>query len=186
MQIDWNLVKEIIIVVVSLVIGGFVKQWFERKPRVVYFVSHASSFRLKDIERDEDLWSNTHSIILRNTGRRTAKNVRISHRDQSIQFNIFPSIRYEVSNLPDGGAEIVIGQLVPKEVIEISYLYFPPLTYLNVMGEIKHDEGFAQLQPVLFQRQFPKALNIIVGILTLLGAITLIYFVITGFLGLFA
>ncbi len=180
MQIDWTLVKQIVIGTILFVIGGFVARLFERKPRVIYFVSQASGFCQRNAELDEEIWSFSHSIVLQNVGRRTAKNIRISHPVWPIQFNISLSTRYEVSSLPDQGAEIIINQLVPREQVTISYLYAPPLTYQYIISEVKHDEGFARPQRVLLQRQFPKSVSLMLNILMLLGAITFIYFVILG------
>ncbi len=180
MRIDWTLAVQVVGGTILLVIGGFLTRLFERKPHVIYFISHASGFRQRNTELGEEFWIFAHSIVLRNTGRRTAKNVRIGHRILPDQFNVFPSTDYEINHLPDGGDEIIIDQLVPREQVTISYLYSPPLTYQDIIGEVKHDDGFARLHQVLLQRQYPKSLNIVAGILTLLGAITLIYFVIAG------
>ena len=67
----------------------------------------------------------THSVVLRNSGRRPATNVRLAH-PYLPDFNVFPSVGYRVENLPGGGREIVMPTLVPNEQVTISYLYFPP------------------------------------------------------------
>lgn len=114
------------------------------------------------------------SFIVRNTGRKPATNVRLGHNILP-NFQMYPLVRYEVSDLPDGGKEIVIPTLVPKEQISISYLYNPPTTWNQVNTHIKSDEGFAKVIPVLLAQQFPKWLIRVIYILLLIGSVALIY-----------
>ena len=56
-------------------------------------------------------------------------------------FQLYPSIAYQVVDLPDGAKEILIPTMVPGEQLTISYLYGPPLTYAGVNAGIRSDEG---------------------------------------------
>ena len=57
------------------------------------------------------------------------------------------------------------------------YLYFPPLTANQINAGIKSDEGFAHQILVLLQRQYPKWWNRTVGVLTLIGVISVVYLI---------
>ena len=113
-------------------------------------------------------------MILRNTGRQNATNVRVHHAILT-DFNIWPQLVYHVEVLQDGSKDIVIPNLVPGEQITISYLYFPPVTFDQINAGIKCDRGFAHQIPVLLQRQYPRWVNRTAAILMLIGIITSLY-----------
>ena len=117
---------------------------------------------------------NTHSVVIRNVGRRAATNVRLSHTVLP-DFNIWPAVEYKVRKVPDSGPDIVLPTVVPSEHLTISYLYFPPVTYANVNAGVRCDEGLATPIPVLLQRQYPAWYAVAAGILMIVGMATLIY-----------
>ena len=84
-------------------------------------------------------------------------------------------MQYDVLELEEGAKEIVFPALVPSEQVTVSYLYFPPMTYGHVNTYVKSDEGMAKVLTVLLQRQFPKWVNWIIGILLLVGIVTVLY-----------
>ena len=98
-------------------------------------------------------------------------------------FNVWPEVAYTVEVLPGGGSDISIPNLVPREEVTISYLYFPPVTVDQINAAITSNEGFAQQIPVLLERQYPTWLNVTVGILMLIGIIAVLYL---GYLGVAA
>ena len=174
MAIDWNVVATISAPILALFVGVWVNRRFENRPVLISYFGHVASF-IRNPEGGNPFHVNTHTVVLRNTGRRNATNVRLHHINLP-DFNIWPSIVFYVDQLPDGSKDIVIPNIVPNEEITISYLYFPPLTFAQVNAGIKSDQGFAHQIKVLLQRQFPGWLNIIATILMLIGLVTVIYF----------
>ena len=116
----------------------------------------------------------THAVVLRNTGRRSATNIRLTHMVLP-DFNIWPALMHSVETLPTGERDIVIPTLVPGQEVTISYLYFPPLTVAQINAGIRHDQGFAQAIPVLLQRQYPRWFNNTAVIFMLVGVIASLY-----------
>lgn len=98
----------------------------------------------------------SHGLVIRNVGKQTAKNVRISHSVSRTPHQVFPNVKYEISDLPTGGWEILIPTIVPNEQIQISYLYLPPLTVQNFNTTAKSDDAFAQALNVLPTPQPPR------------------------------
>ncbi|HKT24314.1 MAG TPA: hypothetical protein VJR04_06905 [Terriglobales bacterium] len=182
-RIDWTAVATIAAPVVTLFLGGWVNRWFENRPILISYFSHVSSFRTTPPDGSAPVVVNTHSVVLRNTGRRAATNVRLRHIVLP-DFNIWPGLLHHVDTLLDGSKEIVIPTLVPSEQITISYLYFPPLTVAQVNGGIKSDQGFAHQIPVLLQRQYPKWFNILAIALFLFGLSFALYLAYEGVLHL--
>ena len=86
----------------------------------------------------------THSIIISNTGSKPIKNVRLGHNILPENIDIYPSINYKIVEMNDKSKEIIFLKLVRREIVTISYLYFPPLTFKNINTYIKSDSGYAK------------------------------------------
>jgi hypothetical protein len=103
-MIDWNVVATIAAPIVALVIGALLNHLLESRPKVSVYLAHASAFRVnRPGQASVDI--HTHSVVLTNSGRRVATNVRLGH-NQLPDFQVFPDIEYHVVTLPGGGQEI--------------------------------------------------------------------------------
>jgi hypothetical protein len=173
MNIDRMVVATFASPMIALFVGVWVNRRFENRPLLQAYFGHVSAFT--HTASGQSFTIHTHTVVLRNSGRRAATNVRLHHTVLP-DFNIWPTIVHHVENLTDSSADIVIPTLVPSEVITISYLYFPPVTVAQVNAGIKSDQGFAQAVPVLLQRQYPRWFNVTVALLMLIGLVTLLYF----------
>ncbi len=178
MAIDWNAVATIAAPVIALFVGVWVNRRFENRPVLISYFSHVSTFRYTP-PGGEPVQVNTHSVVLRNTGRQRATNVRLHHANLT-DFNIWPAVVHNIEALPNGSKDIVIPTLVPGEEITVSYLYFPPVIAGQVNAGIKSDQGFANQITVLLQRQYPPWFNRTVVALFLLGIITACYLIYGG------
>lgn len=173
MAIDWNAVATIAAPVIALFLGVWVNRRFESRPVLISYFSHVSAFRYVP-SGGQPMGINTHSVVLRNTGRVSATGIRIHHNTLP-DFNIWPTVVHTVETLSDGTQDIVIPALVPGEQITISYLYFHPVTVDRVNAGIKSDQGFSQQISVLLQRQFPRWVRVVVGTLMVAGLVAIIY-----------
>lgn len=174
MNIDWTLVVKIAGPVETLVLGALINRYFERQPRLITYYGHTSAFRLRTLEQPEVY---THSIVIRNTGRKSANNVAVGHNVFPRDYQIFPAITHEIRKVPDTGDEIFIPSLVPGEQITISYLYWPPLTYDHINTYVKSD-GFAKVLRVIPTPQPSRSMQIGTWAFVMVGVITTIYFLI--------
>ncbi len=172
-MVDWQIFATVAAPVIALFLGVWVNRRFENRPVVLTHWGHVSAFK---IQKDDGTTGtvHTHSVVIRNAGRRAATNVRLSHTILP-DFNILPAVEYEVRSVPNAGSDIVIPTLVPGESLTISYLYFPPVTYAGVNAGVKYDEGFATPIPVLLQQQYPTRYKAILGVLMILGVAALVY-----------
>jgi hypothetical protein len=179
MIVDWNLVTNIAVPVGTLLLGIWLDRRFELRPRLVTYYGHVAAFSVDQPHGQPPLAVHTHSVVLRNTGRRSATDVRIRHQplQRFPHFVIWPHLQHHVEDVPGGGREIVIPILVPNEEITISYLYFPPTTVAHVHAGIRSAEGFARAIPVLLQRQFPRWVNRVAWLVVVVGVMTIIYLV---------
>lgn len=176
MNIDWDIVLRIVVPIITLVIAAILNHILTRRPRLIAYWGHVAAFKSGAGTEDEiNLF--THTIVVRNAGRKPAKNVRLDHAHLP-DFQVSPSIEYNVQELTGGGKEIVFPLLVPGEQITLSYLYFPPTIYSDINRNIKSDEGFGKVVKMLLTEQRSKWYNYTRLMFMGLGAITLIYLII--------
>lgn len=178
MEVDWNLVLDIGMPVFMIFIGVAIDRFWAEKPKLVSHLGFISSHNVKSSDPNKpDTIVNTHSVILRNIGRKTAKNVRLGHTFLP-DIRIYPDIDYSINDLPGGGKEIVFPSIVPKKEVTISYLYFPPDLWNQINTHIESDEGPVKVVNVLLQAQLkPWQRRIVIGLFGL-GCIFVIYIVI--------
>jgi hypothetical protein len=171
---DWMLVATIAVPFITLVLGAALDRALERRPKLVAYFAHASVFNLRhDPEHPQTI--HTHSIVIRNVGRRPATSIRVCHVYLPVNINVYPDSAYEVHPLPGGGSEMVFQSLVPGEQITISYLYFPPLLFNQIHCGIKHADGFARELTVLPTPQLAPWRAWVYLSLMILGGIALLY-----------
>lgn len=169
----------IIAPIATLFIGVAINRFLEDRPRVITYISNTFGISITPPDSGGKTFHvNSHSITIRNTGRKVAKNVRIAHNVLPDFQVLPPGTHYEVLTSPDGKKEIRFDSLVPKEQVIINYLYYPPLTVVNVNTTEKFDDGFAKRLPVLLTRQYSKRFNFFAATMFLIGIATTIYWII--------
>lgn len=173
-KIDWNIVAAFASPIIALLAGIFIDRWFRERPRLMTYLGHASAFKVR-LEDGVAFDVHTHAIVIRNTGRRVANNVRISHGVFPPNVTVFPAIDYRIVELPDGGKDLVLSAIVPGEQITVTYLYYPPVTWAQVNTFVKFDEGYARTVTAIPSVQQPSWLRLTTGALALVGALTLLY-----------
>jgi hypothetical protein len=166
--------------VITLLLGAIIKYYTEEKSKIISYFGHISAFTLQNDQKSEVY---SHSIIVSNAGRKSAKNVRVCHQVLppnilTPNININPSIQYSIERNPEGAIEIVIPILVPKEQVTISYLYFPPLTVGQINSYTKSDDGLAKIINVIPTPQPSKILRVIVWLLMFVGGSFTLYWII--------
>ena len=175
MDIDIEIVAKILAPIITSIIVALIKHYSAGRAHVVSFIGHISAFKLKG-QTPTDVF--THSVVVRNTGRKTAQNVRLGHDYLPDNITVHPSVQYSIEHNPEGKAEIVLPQLVPKEQVTISYLYFPPVTWNQIHAYTKSDEGYADIINVIPTAQPSILIKLIVWALMFIGSSFIIYWAI--------
>lgn len=174
MSIDIDVVGKLLAPIITAVVGFITKRYFEARPKLITYLVHASAIPLEDEKKTS---VNTHSIVVRNSGKSTAHNVRIGHNFLPA-FQIHPQLAHEVVRGTNNSAEIIIPTLVPGEQINISYLYFPPDVWSQVHSYCKSDEMTAKYINIIPTAQPNKLQLAAVWSLLFIGASTLVYWAI--------
>jgi hypothetical protein len=174
-QIDWMLLATIASPLLAVLLGAWLNHIITGRPRLLSYLVHASAITTRRQPGGvEPMTVFTHSIVVRNTSRQNANNVRLGHCVLP-DFTIYPSISYQVVQLPDGSMEILIPKLVRSEQVTVSYLYFPPITWDKINLYTKSDEGFAKIVSVLPTPPAPRSLVLAVWSLAFIGFCVLAY-----------
>eukprot|EP01136_Pigoraptor_vietnamica_P045046 Opistho-1_new@22547 len=183
-QIDYDALVKLLAPLLVALAGAWAKRRFEGKPKLVTYVVHAASNPLPlagpppegqpALANAPPQAINTHAIVVRNAGRKTAHSVRIDHAFFPFSYSVFPPIHHTLARQGEG-AEILIPVLVPGEQITVSYLYFPPVTWDRVNGWVKCDEGMARAVTAIPSTPPPRAVIWVLGLFTFVGASVFLY-----------
>ena len=171
-EINWDVALRIGVPILTLVIGAALTRYLERRPRLVAYYGQVSQFTMTT---PSQAVVNTHAVVIKNTGRKSATNVQVMHRQLPDNYNVNPAMQHTVEQLKGGGAAIVFPSLRPKEEVWISYLYVPPMTYADINTQVKHDAGFAKIINVFLAPKYPKWVNRIIAGVFLLGVVAGVY-----------
>ncbi|WP_158677576.1 hypothetical protein [Chromobacterium vaccinii] len=174
MQIPFDVIAKLLAPIATAIITALTRYYLEARPKLVHYLVHTSAITLPGENKTQ---VNTHSIIVRNTGKRTANNVRIGHYFLPESYQVFPPLSHQINRSESGEAEIVIPTLVPNEQVQISYLYFPPILWSQINCYTKSDEGLGKAVNTTPQIQPSKATTTIVWALIFIGSSTTLYWV---------
>lgn len=180
MDITLEAVVKVAAPFLTAVFGLLAKIYLDAKPKLVCYMIQAFAIPTRN-QNDLDgqpITVHTHIIAIRNSGKKSATNVRIGHQSLP-DFQIHPPLIHEVTRNPDNTGEILIPTLVPGEQIFIGYLYFPPLTYQNINSYCKSDEVLAKVLNVVPMVPFGKTQLLILWSLVFIGTSSTVYFLLT-------
>lgn len=175
MGINWTIIAGIVIPLVAAVLGAAAARWWERRPRVIAYLAHATGCRVKPQE-GEPFYVNVHTVVLRNDGSRAATNVRLGHQPFLFSYHVQPTHQYDERRLSDGGLEIVFPSFPPKRIINITYLY-SGVTWDRINTHLESDEGPVTVQNVMPTRRFSKRTYEVLTFVFLCGVVSITYIV---------
>ena len=177
MTIDWKVFLQIASSIIAVCVGAILNKYLSKREKLVAYYGHIASHAINSVVGGSEVTQiNTHAVVIRNNGNKTATNVRVSHNVLP-NIIIYPETNYEVKGLPSGGKELIIPRITPKKEFTISYLYFPPITYNDIISSIESDAGAAKIINVRLQQIFPLWFNALCISAMMLGLIAFIYIV---------
>lgn len=173
-----ELIWKLVFALAGPLIAIFWQRAMERRPKLMVYVLDSSAHLVKST--NPPLVVHTHSLVVLNAGNQAAKNVRITHKVSNFDYTLPSHVNYTAAATPQGGLEILLLTLAPKEQLVISYIYTPPITVNNIVGPVKSDEGFARA-PIGFPvPPASRRVQIVGAILVLAGAAAISYLIGVG------
>lgn len=152
------------------------KRHFEEKPKLITYIIHADAVSVGGDANSSESIVNTHVVVVRNAGKKAAKNVRIGHYELPPGFKVSPPLAYSIARPPTGkAAEILIPTLSPNDQVVITYMYLPPLTWNQISAYAKSDEGSARGVKVISTPRPPKYAVGFLLFMAFIGASTVTY-----------
>lgn len=174
-SVDADSLVKVLSAVVTALVGFAWKRYMEARPKVVQFFVHSGAVSIPAASPAPGQPTptagivHTHALVIRNTGAKSATNLRVGHH-RLPPFSIAPPVKYTTN-----GTEILIPNLVPGEALTLTYVYGPDLTWDQVHAYTKTDEMLVQHLRVQPQPMPSKSVLIFVGILMFTGAATIVY-----------
>ena len=173
MQINWPVVATIASPIVAGIIVVYISRAVESRPNLLTWLVTASTVTIRT-EQNQNIPINSHSIVVRNAGRRPAHNVSLIHALLP-HYSVHPGLWHQRRDTPSGGGEILFPTLAPNEQVTVTYLYFPPLTWAQVNQVTRSDEGPARVLNVIPSIQYPRWAIEVLRVLLVIGLVTSVY-----------
>lgn len=175
--VDFDAVIKLLSPLLVALIGSIAKRYFEGKPRLITYLVHSVAHPMPPDPTTGQTPGpvHTHTIVVMNTGKKSAHNVRIDHAVFPLSYAVNPPVNHTVTHGQGGSAEVLIPVLVPNEQVSVSYLYFPPLTWSQISGWVKCDEGMAKVIQVIPSTPPHWPIRWLLWTLTFVGASTVVY-----------
>lgn len=104
---------------ILLFLGGWFNYLWERRPLLITHYGHVSGFWVTP-PGGQAVAVHTHSVVVRNAGRRSATNVRLRHHVLPNDYSLWPEMEHRVEEVAHGARELIIPTLVPGEQVTIS------------------------------------------------------------------
>jgi len=192
-SLDFDTLIKILSPILVAIVGAVAKHIIEGKPRLILYLVHATAHPMPPppasntttTESDDKAaatgppapvrFVHTHAIVVQNTGKKTAHNVRINHAIFPLSYQLYPAVSHTVTGGSGASAEICIPVLVPSEQVSISYLYFPPLIWDQIVSSVKCDEMLAKVIQTIPTAPPSRAIRWLFWVVLFIGASTVTY-----------
>lgn len=162
--------------IATIVVGlltGYLAQFLQPRSKLLYWSPHNFLFNLKN----EGVALQTNALTIQNVGRLAAEDIEIIHKQRPDFFELYPSVEYQEATNPNGEHIIKIKSLGQKDWVVVQMLSYktPP-----IFNNIRWKNGQAKWVPIQPQRIFPKWFLVSFNAVALVGAGTIVYWLLRG------
>lgn len=164
-----NHASEILVAVITWIIVRLLDYRFAKRSKVFFFYTNAAQFHIP-VANQPGVTAHTITLALWNTGRAVAEKVRIVHYLLPNHYQVWPPMATVVNVLPSGHRELELPQILPNQIVYVSYLDFVALT-AQMITQIEAKDHMAAPMPFQFTRVFPPWVNRALLGLVILGLV---------------
>jgi len=157
-------------IIVSLLIGYF-SQFLKPRSKLQCWSPHNFIFNLQN----ENVVLQSNSLTIQNVGREPAEDVEIIHKKRPDFFELFPSVEFQETTNSNGEHVIKLKTLGPKEWVMVQLLSYKNLP---VLANVRWRHGQAKPVQIQPQRVWPRWWNNVLTTVLLIGAGTIVYWII--------
>ena len=157
-------------------LAALIKYLLRPKSRLIYSRPHGFTFFLKN-ENGTSFNVSTSSIWVTNAGREPANEVEVTFNYPPQIYSVWPARNHEEIKAPDDRYTLKFANIAPKEFFQIELLV--TAAALPEVINFRSKEGVASNIMMIPMRVYPKAMNMLLGFLVLVGATTLVYLVLS-------
>lgn len=170
---DWisSHASEILVAVITAVIIKSIDYLLAKRSKMFFFFTNAAQFHIpipNQPQNQPPVMAHTITLALWNNGRAVAEKVRIVHYRLPNLYQVWPPLATKATTLPSGHVELELPQILPNQIVYVSYLDFVPITADTLITQIEAKDHKANAMQFQFSRLFPRWVNY-----TLLGLTTL-------------
>jgi hypothetical protein len=143
-----NHASEIAVAIIVVVATKTIDYFFAKRPKVVAFFTHGAQFAFtqQNAQNPVQGYVNTMALALQNTGRAPAEEIKIVHRRQPTNYQVYPPTNSSMGQLPNGEWELRIPTILPKQVVFVSYLDGLPLDASFITYMATNDRTIRSIQ----------------------------------------
>jgi hypothetical protein len=178
---DWinRHASEILVAIITAVIIKVIDYLLAKRSKLFFFYTNAAQFHIP-VPGQQGPTAHTITLALWNNGRAVAEKVRIVHFRLPNHYQVWPPLATTTNVLQSGHIELQLPQILPNQIVFVSYFDFVPLT-AQIIAQIEAKDHAAKPMQFQFTRVFPPWVNGALFGLVLLGiAVTLRYMYFAG------
>jgi hypothetical protein len=171
-MMDWisKHASEILVAIITAIIIKLIDYRFAKQSKVVFFYTNAAQFNIPGAPNQPAFVTHTITLALWNTGRAIADKVRLVHYYLPRNYQVWPPMATAVNVLPSGHRELEIPQILPNQIVYVSYLDFVPLTSQMIV-QIEAKDHRADPMSFQFTKVYPQWVNRLLLGLVILGLV---------------
>jgi hypothetical protein len=165
---------EIALVLITALVTRALDYLFAKRVKLFYFFTNGAQFNIPNAP------TSTLTLAVWNSGKATAENVRVTHYRLPNLYQVWPPKATTVENLPSGHQDLIIPEILPGEIVFVSYLEFitplTPVLHGQIIVRVAAKDNQAKPMSFQFTRLYSQWFNRTVQVLFTVGAVVAVYY----------
>ncbi len=137
-SMDWinQHASEILVAIITAIIIKVIDYLLAKRSKLFFFYTNAAQFHIP-VPGQQGPTAHTITLALWNNGRAVAEKVRIVHFRLPNHYQVWPPLATTTNVLQSGHVELQLPQILPNQIVFVSYFDFVPLTAPQIIAQIE-------------------------------------------------